>query len=93
MSEDLLGDQFKLVGGQVLGQYVALAIKHESANGWHGFDTNSIALRLRREDLVLEDLQLHEPRNNRTQHKNGNDRRQDNTRYKQLPLGVVVLDG
>jgi hypothetical protein len=72
---------------------VALAIKHRPANGWHGFDTDSIALRLCREDLVLEDLQLHEARNDRTQQKHGNHRRQDDAPYEQAPLGVVVLDG
>ena len=90
---DLFGNQFQLVGRQVLGQHAALAIEDQPANRRHGLDAVAIALRLLGEQFVVDDLQLHEPRDHTAQQQKRNRRGHRDARDEQATFGVMVLDG
>ena len=59
---NLLRNELKLVGRQVLCQYSAPAIKNEAANRRHSLNSYSIALGLFSKNFVIKHLQLHQPR-------------------------------
>ena len=59
---DLLADGDELPVRPVLGDHEAVAVVDEAARRRHRLDAEAIALRQLDEPLVVEDLQLHEPR-------------------------------
>ncbi len=57
---NLFGCELQLIARHVLGQDDAVAVEDQAARGWDGLYPDPVALRLRREILVFEDLQLRE---------------------------------
>ena len=90
---DLLGNEFELVGREVLREHTAAPIEDQAANRRHRLDTNAIALRTLREVFVVDHLQLNEPCHDDPEQQNANKRRQQDPGDEEPAFGVVILDG
>ena len=88
----LFRNQLELVGRKVFGQYTPLAIKDQPPDWRHGLDTVVVSLRLGSEDFVVDDLQLHQARDNQPQHQAADNRGQNDPADKEPSLGMNVLD-
>ena len=88
----LLRDQFELVGGQVLGDDAPFAVEDQPADGRHRLDAHAVALGFFGEQRVVDDLQLHQARDDDGDQQNRDHGGQDDPADEQASLRVVILD-
>ena len=89
---DLLGYELELISRQVLGDDATLPVEDEAAYRWNGLDPHPVALRSFGEVLVLDDLQLHQPRHDEPKQQDREYARQYHACDEQAPFRMVVLD-
>ncbi len=88
----LLGRDHELPSGKVLGKHVAVSVVDETAGRRERLDAKTIALRQLHEQLVIDDLQLHETIDEDAREQEHDDRSRNQARQKKALLLPMIFE-